>query len=582
MKITLYKSKYNWNDTITKLNAEPFDQDTQPSENSYYSYSDFEIHSGVEGQRSRLILKPFFKRKSKQLLGWQMLLNDLVSSENESLDGFLPELSYNFDAILIIKQISTIYNSTYMVTFGQAYHDIYDIIDFEFGIDFAERAIRNENVITKNVSFFQQNRLKEVTNYRRNSVDFARPTESYSSISGNPDDSARYGKTIHCGLGVSLNVPNDVINFKDKMIQLVCDTDELITGGRILNPFPRLSILKNSNQISSLDSWLLNTLKTPGTNMISSVDLSRLIEIQNYIIFLDEMPIVNLYIKRKKLETKQSFDHTSDDYKVCITDFLIQHNVLDINEVMIEIIDNNSDPQNFRLKRILHAEVDDNGMHYLLQNGNWGTYNQEFFDVLNNYLDQIDVEIRRISPGGLEFSKDEEDYIKKIQSNTPNDFKVLHKHFIKPNNQNFIVRGNGVELADLYNIPNNELITVKKGVSTSLSLYSLEQSMLAMNSLNHVSSYDFSEIEAVLSVTEYNNLKYSNTNSIIWILPLKESNRLPVDNITHTNNVMNGTFKLTQLGSVLLKNKLVEWALFSMENRLRPTIYMECPIDDSK
>lgn len=582
MRITLYKSKYNWNDTISKLNAETVEQNTQPSEKLYYGYSEFEIQSGVEEQRLSLTLKTFFKRKRKELLGWQNLLNDLTSSVNESLDAFLPDLSYTLDAILIFKQISTIYNNTYIVTFGQAYHDIYDIIDFEFGIDFAERAIRNEDVITKNVSFFQQNRLKEVTNYRRNSVDFARPTESYSSMSGYPDDTTRYGKTIHCGLGVSLNVPNDVINFKNKVVQLICDTDELITRGRILNPFPRLSILKNRSQINILDSLLLNTLKNPSTTTISSVDLSRLIEIQNNIIFLDEMPTINLYIKSKKLETKQTIGQTDDDYIESITDFLNQHNVQDINEVLIEIIDNNSEAQDFQLKRILHAEVDDNGIHYLLQNGNWGTYNQEFFDILNGYLDQINVEICNLSPVGVEFRKDEEDYIEKISKKNPDDLKVLHKHFIKPTNQNFRVRGNGVELADLYRISSNELMTVKKGVNTSLSLYSLEQSMLAMNSLNHISSYDFSEVERALSVTEYNNLRYTSQNSVIWLLPLKKSDGLPVDDITHTNNLINRTFKLTQLGSVLLKNKLVEWALFSIENRLRPIIYMECPIDISK
>lgn len=507
MKITIYKSKYNWNETITKLAAEPFDQETQPVENSYYSFSEFEIQNSSGEQISRLLLRPFFKRKSKLPLMWQTLLHGLISSNNESLVSFMPVVSYTFDAILLFKQRSTVYDNTYVVTFGQAYHDIYEIVDYEFGIDFAERAIRNESVITKNVSFFQQNRLREITNYRRKSIDFARPTESYSSISGYPEDSARYGKTVHCGLGISLNVPNDVDNFNGKICQLVCDIDELTTNGRVLNPFPRLKILRDKDKINLLDSLILDTLLNSESTSISSVDFSRLIEIQNYIIFLDDMPMIYLFVKGKKLETKQSIDDTTGDYIAFVKDFLIQKNVQNIDNVMIEIIDSNSESQIFDLKRILHGEVDDNGTHYLLQNGNWGTYNQEFFDILNNYLDQIEVKTNTLLPTTLAFNSSEEEFIKELNDNNPGIYKILHKHFIKPDNQNFLVRGNGVELADLFHIANNELLAVKKGVDTSLSLYCLEQSMLGMNSLNYMSSYDFSEVETELTENELSNLK---------------------------------------------------------------------------
>lgn len=579
MRIIIYKSKYNWNETIEAIDSEMINED-DPIENIYYSLNEFSITNSTENnsQELSLIIKPFFKRKSKDALPWQVFIKQLVESNEKSIDQFMPESSYTFDSIILMKQPGSLNDNVYLITFGQAYHDIYEIIDFEFGIDFAEKSISNENVITKNVNFFQQNRLKEVTNYRRNSVDFARPTESYTSISGHPDNLERYGKTIHCSLGVSFLVPNRVNEFSSKVCNLIHDIDELTSTEQILNPFPRLKIVREYEKISILDQLLLNSLINTEENEISTVDLSRLIEIQNYIFFLDEMIEVNLFIKSSKAQTKRSLNDENESYISSIEDFINSHEITDINLIKIEIIDNQGESKEMNLKDIIHAEVLDEDKQYLLQNGKWGTFNDEFFDILNSYLDEIEVKQNFLS-NNIEFKKTEEEFIFQFQRVNNLKYKVLHKHFIQPNNQNFVVKGNGIELADLYCSERNELITVKKGVNTSLSLYSLEQSMLAMNSLNHVKSYDFTGILSIITEAELEKLRFSDKNSIIWMLPIKASDSTPVSDITHTNSVLSNTFDLKDLGSVLLKNKLVEWAQFSLENRLKPTIYLECPID---
>ncbi|HCY0020734.1 TPA: sporadically distributed, TIGR04141 family protein, partial [Staphylococcus aureus] len=50
--------------------------------------------------------------------------------------------------------------------------------------------------------------------------------------------------------------------------------------------------------------------------------------------------------------------------------------------------------------------------------------------------------------------------------------------------------------------------------------------------------------------------------------------------MVHTSNVINKNFQLTNLGSVLLKNKLVEWSLYLKDQRINPIIYMETPTED--
>src|SRR5699024_8085439 len=103
-----------------------------------------------------------------------------------------------------------------------------------------------------------------------------------------------------------------------------------------------------------------------------------------------------------------------------------------------------------------------------------------------------------------EFEEGEPGYIDAFISKDPhNNYKKLHEKFIKGNNPNFIIKGNGIELADLINIKDNELIAIKTGLNTSMSMYSLEQSMLATNALIHQGSFNFDSIKDVLNEKEF-------------------------------------------------------------------------------
>ncbi len=53
---------------------------------------------------------------------------------------------------------------------------------------------------------------------------------------------------------------------------------------------------------------------------------------------------------------------------------------------------------------ILHAEVEmEDGKKYLLQNGEWGYFNREFFDLLNDHLNEIEIRYNTLTPTGLVF-----------------------------------------------------------------------------------------------------------------------------------------------------------------------------------
>ncbi|MCI3142635.1 TIGR04141 family sporadically distributed protein [Staphylococcus hominis subsp. hominis] len=579
MKINIYKSIYNFQETNTNFleNLESLNDD------NYELLNDKKLVS--DSNELKLISKVYIRKKERKLLDWQLLVKN-VYLDTEEDDNLFSEAGYNFDAILFFKEDTTLQNNVYIIPFGQAYHDINNLIDYDFGIDFAERAIKNEDIVNKNVNFFQQNRLKEIVNYRRNSVDYVRPSESYVSVQGHPQNPQIFGKTMTCGTSISLHVPNKKQQFIDKISMIIKEINAIINLPQKISEFPRVVTLKDLNKIEVLDSLLLKKLSNTSTTENISIDISRFLELSNMILLIDDMLDVNIYINSFKNNTLETFDATDAevDYITEIGDYLLKYKVNSINDVRIEVIDNLGHSNNMLLKTILHAEVEmGDGKKYLLQNGKWGYFNKEFFDLLNDHLNEIEIRYNTLTPTDLVFKEGEEGYIKEIVGRLPEEYLMLHKKFIKPINKNFIVKGNGIELADLYSIENKELFTIKKGINTSLSLYSLEQNIIAINALKYPESYNFEELkEAIPDNSEniFNDIQRSTNFSIVWILPISSIENRPISDKAHTSNVINKNFKLTNLGSVLLKNKLVEWSLYLKDQRINPIIYMETPTED--
>ncbi|KEI46600.1 DUF6119 family protein [Staphylococcus epidermidis] len=579
MKINIYKSIYSFQET-NRIFLEYIES---LNDGTYKLIREKKL-ANYAGELN-LISKIYIRKKEKKPSNWQELIKHLyLTTEND--DDLFSEVSYNYDAILFLKEDTTLQNNVYIIPFGQAYHDINNLIDYDFGINFAERAIKNEDIVNKNVNFFQQNRLKEIVNYRRNSVDFVRPSESYVSIQGHPQNPQIFGRTVSCGTSVSLNVPNKDSKFIDKISVIINKINSIINLPQKISEFPRVVTLKDMNQIEELDDLLLQKLSDSSTNENISIDISRLLELNNMILLVDDMRDVNIYIKSFKIDTIEEFDATDDevDYITEIGDYISNYQVNSINDVTIEFIDNLNKSNNIPLKKILHAEVTmDNGVKYLLQNGKWGYFNKEFFDLLNDHLNDIEIRYNTLTPTDLVYKGGEEGYITEMARRLPKEYLMLHKKFIKPINKNFIVKGNGIELADLYSIKNKELFTIKRGINATLSLYSLEQNIIAINALKYPESHNFEELTKAIPNNWgniFNDMKWNTNFSIVWILPIASSNNMPIGDKNHTYSVLNKNFKLTDLGSVLLKNKLVEWSLYLKDQRINPIIYMETPIED--
>jgi hypothetical protein len=177
----------------------------------------------------------------------------------------------------------------------------------------------------------------------------------------------------------------------------------------------------------------------------------------------------------------------------------------------------------------------------------------------------------------------EEDYMDSLIAKTGNRYNKIHKSFAKPNSTNVKFHGPGVELADLYSKSGSELYTMKLGGSTETTMYSLEQSILALSIVNSTNSYDISEIQKRLgNGNKMRVVLQSENNGLVWIYPIKNSDGKARFGSKITTEIQNESVDLSGLGSILVKVRLSEWAQCVNESHQQPVIHFVTPVDMSR
>ncbi len=73
-----------------------------------------------------------------------------------------------------------------------------------------------------------QNRLKEIVNYRRNSVDYVRPSESYMSMQGHPQNPQNFWKNNDLSVQVFIVYTNRKQQFIDKISVIIKEINAIL------------------------------------------------------------------------------------------------------------------------------------------------------------------------------------------------------------------------------------------------------------------------------------------------------------------------------------------------------------------
>lgn len=561
MNLNVYKSDLDIAELKEKLNEEEY------VEIKSRKFSD---------QNINLIL--FIEEKPSKLPDWLDELAVLFKVER-----FSDEELTKYNGIVVVETSKNIY----MVSFGHAFWTIEKYADLDFGMDFAERGIKEDNITLKGISFIQRNKMRGLINYKKGLNEFPQASESYFTLSGIPTFEKEYGKSVDCGVGVKFQktfnmFPKKSENKFKNINQLVNIFNEIdITMGlRVNSTLPRLQTLKkNDEQSKELDRIFLSKI-TEKENEEANIylDLNRIQLIGNSVKVIDNSHNIQIYITSDQKGTQQTLEVDATN----IQEYLFKHkdSIDGLDRIKIRILDDNGESlsRTSELRTLMYCELELEGSIYIFQNGTWGYLNNKFLELLNNKMEEINGIVKFEERFNIEYSnpikkseRGENAYIKDLCSQD--------KNLIKLHRRNIYLESSPVELADLYCKKNKELIAVKRGMNTDTAIYSFEQSLLSIQLLTNHQAYDTkgqlnkyndkveeqSELYEHIPSKEIDTLLKSKNCSVLWLIG--EKPKYVFEGVT------NSSFKVSEIESLLLRLKILNWYSFVKDLNLTPTLY---------
>lgn len=529
-KITLNNEDNTYNNLVVKLKAK-----------NYFIESSITVE--------RITYELFINSKDRESINWLDELNKVFDSTELKID-----YGKIYNAVLIVKSVQ---NNIYALSFGHSFHVLQQLCDLNFALDFAESQLITENIDTKSSDFLQGTKIKELTNVKRDTIATREGGENYKFVSGIPVDSI-FGKRIECGFSIQSSKEINLEELADlnKIAKLIVEVERSISKNIKPNTFPRIRYLSRSNSENSrLDNKLLNTLKDNTTEF--EVYTSTFDVIGSSIFMYSTEYSYEMYCKNYKNNTLEVNEYLNKEILLeCISRYSDYINHLDDVLVVLHKEDETSIPQS--IKRFLFAVIDEEEEKLIFTDSRWGKVNRTFLDELDTNL--INIQNNNLIIGNPDFTQEysnEDDYINKLISSGA--FLQLHKKLI-------FINGTKFELADLFNLSSNELYAIKLGKSNQDFIYSFDQNNSATKCLTNHKDYNLIEQldKHGFSSNEIENIIDSKTYSVV----------LGFEQSTYKTRIRNGTFKLVDLQSLLLKLKIASWSNFMASTGLNYKLYV--------
>lgn len=560
MKLILSKCKTNDFSEVSKI----------LDENDYVQIGNTRIEP-----QNNLELFLFFESHEKKQVDWlSELLNFFNVSEEEYkehniLDGTLQQ----YNAVIILKTP----NNLYAHSLSQGFRVLEKFIDEEFGLKFAEKTVKNEHITLKNVSYIQKNKMKGITNYKKDQGEFPKASESYAYVSGKPDFDF-YGNSIDCGTGVSFPKNFDINSTEGfyQLSELLRNVDEALTLKDNKSILPRKKRLAKKSQLSeSLDKEVVERIVKNTNDIGMALDVSKIHLVNNSINIYSENNHLEVYVSNRLSETKEELE-PCDSF---IQEYIRKHNeiITSLSDIKIRVTNHEYHVIESRsLKEWIYCELEYNDRLYTLDSGFWGYFNDKFSELLRNQLEEINRVIEYNDEFDIPYSsgegrlKGEGGYIEKLSEN---------KNYVKLHQRNINYNGVKIELADVYKKDTKELIAIKRGMDTSNSMYSFEQSILSLQLLRNTVEFDvenellkYNDRKVYTDKEKFPNIQKSTVGNI---LDSRISSVLWLQNTSkYVQMTEDKKFDFNQIGSILLKLKIVDWYSTILENNFTPKIYM--------
>ena len=186
-----------------------------------------------------------------------------LDSEKSSKSDWLEAINIFFDSTIsqevgeLIKALILVetMKNTYIASYGYSKRYFEEVIDVEFGLDFASRAIKDYQIDAKNVDYIQRNTLRSNINYKRDRFELPQVNEAFFGIIGKPEH-VFYGNKINCKESVSFSRK---FGIKTEFKKLFLEIDETLEQTELIS-IPRLKIMSRKDKVvNELNSILLKT-----------------------------------------------------------------------------------------------------------------------------------------------------------------------------------------------------------------------------------------------------------------------------------------------------------------------------------
>lgn len=437
----------------------------------------------------------FFDVHSKKLPSW---INEILLFFKPSIELDVDKKQPDQHNAIVVVETKT---SLFLLPKGQAFWAVDGISDPEFGLDFAEKTIKTSDVNIKSVSYIQRNKMREITNYKKNKNEFPQASESYFYVSGKPESENFFGTTIDCGQAITFSKNYNLSDIKEvqNFCKLFNEIDNAFELKKKKSSIPRLhKIPKKDSQYKKLNIKMAEDLKNSDKQSRILININRIQMMNDNINILENEQRLGIYCKGDKTKSEEIIV-LSDS---AIINYIKKHSdkINSIDQIMFALYDEEDKciDKDISFLKLMYSEIEDDERIYVLDNGTWGYFNERFFELLEEKITEINKVVKFRDDFNIEYESQQKGelageggYIEPLTQEE--GLTKLHK-------RNLSILKSTIEIADIYDTNNDELYAIKRGTDASLAMYSFEQSLLSTQVLSNRKEFNVRK-----ELLKYNN-----------------------------------------------------------------------------
>lgn len=277
----------------------------------------------------------------------------------------------------------------YVITFGRATYLLSEFIDWDFGLEMAAKMLDKNSINAQSSKYFSTSKNKSLIVYNKGKFN----TEAGESVDLiNATISEVYGKStinslcnyISSKVGFSSGLKIVVSMEEIKIIDIV---NVIILLNTIYNKYINRLNIPKLLFIKSNDELIEKLKKKLNNDILSSENVN--VSLSMYAIVDSDITLMNNITKYKL-----TYDRKGTEYNVLdiedIREFMIEHEIKDIEEIGLKIFLNDS-IKNLNILKIIDytTEIEDENAYFCLYDGRWAKFNVDYINKVNEMIEGI-------------------------------------------------------------------------------------------------------------------------------------------------------------------------------------------------